>query len=66
VREPTIHPGAFVADSAHIHGNVVIGDRAVILFGVVIRAEFDEIRIGGDPWSDGRRRTVSSVSAAAP
>ncbi|MEX0757611.1 MAG: gamma carbonic anhydrase family protein [Acidimicrobiia bacterium] len=46
MREPTVHPGAFVAPSAHIHGDVTVGDRAVILFGVVIRAEFDRISIG--------------------
>lgn len=46
VREPTVHPGAFVAPGAHIHGDVTVADRAVILFGVVIRAEFDQITIG--------------------
>ncbi|HVR34119.1 MAG TPA: gamma carbonic anhydrase family protein [Acidimicrobiia bacterium] len=64
MREPTIHPGAFVADSAHIHGHVVIGDGAVILFGVVIRAEFDEIRIGSETnIQDG---TVIHCDAGAP
>ncbi len=31
---------------AQIYGDVTIADRAVILFGVVIRAEFDAITIG--------------------
>ena len=46
MREPTIHPGAFVAPGAQIHGDVHIADAAVVLFGVVMRAEFDEIRVG--------------------
>lgn len=46
MREPTVHPGAFVAPDAHIYGDVTIGERAVILFNVVIRAEFDQISIG--------------------
>ena len=44
--EPTIHPGAWVAPGARILGDVHVSDRAVILFGVVIRAEFDTITIG--------------------
>lgn len=46
MREPTIHPGAFVAPDAQIHGHVLIDDAVVVLFGVVMRAEFDRIRIG--------------------
>ena len=48
MREPTIHPGAFVAPDAQIHGDVHIADGAVVLFGVVMRAEFDEIRVGSE------------------
>ena len=44
--EPTIDPGAFIAPDAQIHGDVHIADAAVVLFGVVMRAEFDRIRIG--------------------
>lgn len=47
MRSPVIHPGAYVAPGAQIHGDVEIAEGAVILFGVVIRAEFDRIRIGG-------------------
>ncbi|MEX1003908.1 MAG: gamma carbonic anhydrase family protein [Acidimicrobiia bacterium] len=46
MKEPTIHPGAFVAPDAQIHGDVQIDDAAVVLFGVVMRAEFDQIRVG--------------------
>jgi carbonic anhydrase/acetyltransferase-like protein (isoleucine patch superfamily) len=44
--QPDIHPAAFVADSARIRGMVTIAQDAVIMFGVVIRAELDVIRIG--------------------
>lgn len=45
---PEIHPDAYVAPGAVVRGDVTIGERAVILFGVVIRAEFDRITIGGE------------------
>ena len=45
---PRIEPSAFVAPSAQIHGDVSIGAGAVIMFGVVIRAEFDSIAIGSE------------------
>ncbi len=43
---PNIDPTAYVAPSAQIHGDVVVGPNAVIMFGVVARAEFDRIAIG--------------------
>jgi carbonic anhydrase/acetyltransferase-like protein (isoleucine patch superfamily) len=43
---PKIHPSAFIAPTAQIHGDVTIGPDAVIMFGVVIRSEFDRIEIG--------------------
>lgn len=43
---PTIHPSAFVASTAVIHGDVSIGERAVVMFGVVIRAELDRVEVG--------------------
>jgi carbonic anhydrase/acetyltransferase-like protein (isoleucine patch superfamily) len=45
---PDIDPEAFVASTAVIRGNVHVARLAVIMFGVVIRAEFDEIRIGSE------------------
>lgn len=48
MREPSIHPSAFVAPDARIHGDVVVAERAVVLFGVVARAEFDRIEIGAE------------------
>ena len=43
---PTIHATAFCAPSAHIHGDVTIAELAVVMFGVVIRAEDDRIEVG--------------------
>lgn len=43
---PRIHPSAFVAPGARIHGDVTIGAGAVVMFGVVARAELDRIRVG--------------------
>lgn len=44
--QPTIELSAFIAAGTHIYGDVTIGADSVIMFGVVIRAEFDSIRIG--------------------
>ena len=44
--QPSIHPDAFIAPGVQIHGDVEVGSQAVILFGTVIRAEFDRIAIG--------------------
>lgn len=45
---PRIHPDAFIAHSATVAGEVIVGRGAVIMFGVVIRAEFDVIEIGSE------------------
>ena len=47
VGRPVIHPAAFIAPGVHIYGDAHIRARAVIMFGVVIRAEFDRIEVGG-------------------
>ena len=44
--DPSIHPTVFRAPGAHIYGDVTIGELAVVMFGVVIRAEDDRIEIG--------------------
>ena len=46
VPEPQIHPTALVAPDAQVYGQVEIGPRSFVLFGVVIRAELDRIQIG--------------------
>lgn len=43
---PVIHPSAFVAPGAHIYGDADIRAGAVVMFGVVIRAEFARVEIG--------------------
>jgi carbonic anhydrase/acetyltransferase-like protein (isoleucine patch superfamily) len=43
---PTIHPQAWVADSADIIGRVEIGPEASVWFNVTIRGDNDIIRIG--------------------
>ena len=46
--DPTIDPSAFVAPTARIHGAVTVGALAVVMFGVVARAELDRIEIGAE------------------
>lgn len=70
---PRIHPDAYVASTARIVGDVEIGPRVVVMFGVVIRAELDAVWVGeetnlqdnavihcdaGVPTRIGRRVTV--------
>lgn len=46
--QPRIEATAFVSPGAHVYGDVSIGERAFVLFGVVIRAELDRIEIGSE------------------
>lgn len=46
IPEPEIDPAALIAPGAHVYGDVTIGPYAFVLFGAVIRAELDAIRIG--------------------
>lgn len=74
---PSIHPGAYIAPGAVVRGDVHVADRVVVLFGVVIRAEFDRITIGpetnvqdgtivhcdsGIPTAIGRRVTIGHAA----
>jgi carbonic anhydrase/acetyltransferase-like protein (isoleucine patch superfamily) len=43
---PRISDSAWVADSAHVMGNVEVADDASVWFGVVIRGDTEIIRIG--------------------
>ena len=43
---PTIHPTAFVAPSADVIGNVLLGEFSSIWFNAVIRGDQDRITIG--------------------
>ena len=74
---PHIHPSAFVASTARIFGDVVVEAEAVVMFGVVVRAETDRIVVGeetnlqdnvvlhtdyGYPTLIGRRVTVGHLA----
>jgi carbonic anhydrase/acetyltransferase-like protein (isoleucine patch superfamily) len=43
---PRIDPTAFIAPNAHVYGDVSIAAGAVVMFGVVIRAEVDRVTVG--------------------
>ena len=44
--EPQIHPTAFVAEGAHVIGDVHIGQQSSIWFNTVVRGDMFYIRIG--------------------
>lgn len=46
--EPNIDESAVVAKGAVVRGRVTVGPRVLILFGTVIRAEYDVIEIGAE------------------
>ena len=73
MKEPHIHPSAFVAPGATVLGDVTVGAESSVFFGAVIRADHDVITIGsgtniqdncvlhvdaGFPLSVGRNVTV--------
>ena len=47
-KSPVIDPTAFVAETAVIIGDVTIGPRANIWYGVVIRGDINHVRIGAE------------------
>ncbi len=47
-RVPALDPTAFVAPSAVVVGDVVLGPRASVWYGAVVRADAESIRIGAD------------------
>jgi len=47
-KSPRIHESAFVAETAAVIGDVVIGARASIWYGVVLRGDINSIRIGDE------------------
>jgi carbonic anhydrase/acetyltransferase-like protein (isoleucine patch superfamily) len=44
--EPTIHPTAFIESSAHVIGDVHIGEESSVWFNTVVRGDVHFIRIG--------------------
>lgn len=61
---PSIHPTAFVAPGTHLYGNITLGERAVVMFGTVMRAELDRIVIGAR--SNIQDNSVLHVDAGVP
>lgn len=45
-KTPQVAPSAWVADSAQVMGNVVLGEDASVWFGTVIRGDTETISIG--------------------
>ena len=45
-RSPRVHPTAFVAPTAVLIGDVIVGEQASVWFGTVLRADMDRIEIG--------------------
>lgn len=45
-KEPRVHPGAFVAPTAVLIGDVVVEDGASVWFGAVLRGDFNSIVVG--------------------
>lgn len=48
IATPSVAASAFVAPGVRILGDVTVGDRAVLMFGVVARAELDRIEVGAE------------------
>ena len=47
-KSPRLGEGAWVAESAAVIGDVVLGPRASIWYGAVVRGDVEKIRIGAD------------------
>jgi carbonic anhydrase/acetyltransferase-like protein (isoleucine patch superfamily) len=46
IHTPQIHESVFIAPTAQIIGNVIIGEKSSIWFQSVLRGDFDQITIG--------------------
>ena len=46
--KPSVHPSAWVADSAQVMGDVVLAENTSVWFGVVIRGDMSTITVGKD------------------
>lgn len=63
-RLPRVHPTAFVHESAHVVGDVELGEDASVWFCTVIRGDVNHVRIGrGTNIQDG---TVIHVNRRGP
>lgn len=45
-KNPKIHENAFIADSADVMGDVIIGEGSSIWYSAVVRGDIENIRIG--------------------
>jgi len=45
---PKVHPTAFIAEGAHVIGDVTIGENASVWYGAVVRGDLDAITIGAN------------------
>ena len=45
-KEPQVAPGAFIAPTAVLIGDVVVEERASVWFGAVLRGDFNRIVVG--------------------
>jgi len=72
-KKPEIHPTCFVAESADVIGDVVIGEHSSVWFRTVVRGDVNFIRIGkytniqdaseiSSPWGTGRFSTDATSS----
>ena len=43
---PSVHPSAWVADSAHVIGDVALAEDASVWFGSVVRGDVNFVRVG--------------------
>jgi carbonic anhydrase/acetyltransferase-like protein (isoleucine patch superfamily) len=60
--EPVVAPDAFVAWNAEVAGDAVIGEGSSVWFGVTVRADIAEVRIGAGTV---RSCTLTSTSPAS-
>lgn len=44
-KRPRVHPGAFVAPTAALIGDVIVKEGASIWFGAVLRGDFGQVRV---------------------
>jgi carbonic anhydrase/acetyltransferase-like protein (isoleucine patch superfamily) len=44
--KPKIHPTVFIADSADVIGDIIIGENSSIWYGAVVRGDIENIEIG--------------------
>jgi len=57
-RTPKVAPGAFVAPTACLIGDVEVDEGASVWFGAVLRGDFGRIRVGKDASVQGNVVTL--------